>query len=225
MASPYYDKRGVFYNRLGISDARQLQRAEYVMAGARAVQLLLGQVALPPDWGAERLRAIHRHLFQDVYEWAGAWRSAPASKRMAGSMVSVFAMPQELASRVCDVEQRVQDFLLHGAADFKQKCRTLADIFIAANHIHPFPEGNGRSLQIFITHLAAAAGIALDWRRVQAAEWNRASAISGVYGILFEGNQLVPEPPDRAPIREIFARMAAEVSEKPLQGVSARRQA
>jgi cell filamentation protein len=70
------------------------------------------------------------------------------------------------------------------------------DIFVQANHIHPFPEGNGRSLQVFMKQLAQEQGVKLDYTKTNANEWNRASAVSGTHGRLFEHQYLIPNPPD-----------------------------
>jgi len=67
---PYVDPRtGVFVNLLGITDANRLAAADVDFAYRRTVELFsrpaLGRFDLA------HLRAIHRHLFGDVYPWAG----------------------------------------------------------------------------------------------------------------------------------------------------------
>ena len=133
-----------------------------------------------------RLTAIHQHLFQDVYEWAGMLRTVPSSKRSNLGMISWFAEPDAITSLWHDLGQKCNVFASGENLNFAQKVDALAEIFIAANHIHPYPEGNGRSLQVFLKQLANEQDVDLDYTQVQAHEWNLASAISGKHGRLFE---------------------------------------
>ena len=82
MANAYTDEKGVFKNLLGQSDASALQVAEYRITRARSMEIVDGRVELNVSgFGLERQVAIHKHLFQDVYEWAGKIRTVPSSKR------------------------------------------------------------------------------------------------------------------------------------------------
>ena len=73
---PYaYKGSDVLKNRLGIRDADQLQRFELEMWMVRSAE------PLPSGhFGAAHYRAIHRHLFQDVYAWAGRYRTVRTAK-------------------------------------------------------------------------------------------------------------------------------------------------
>ena len=210
MANSYTDAHGVYRNKLGITDAAELKRIEYNITAARGDEILF-QNALghPNRHDLKRLQAIHHHLFQDVYEWAGKLRTVPSSKRLDSSTVSVFANPETFAPKWQELENKTAAFALARNLTAKQKLDALVEIFIEANHVHPFPEGNGRSLQVFMRELARDQGVALDYTKTSAREWNRASAISGVHGKLFERQYLIPESPDRRPIKEIFSQMAS----------------
>jgi fido (protein-threonine AMPylation protein) len=130
---------------------------------------------------------------------------------MGNGMVSVFANPEEIVPAWRELEKKTQAFASARGLTFAQKHAALADIFIEANHIHPFPEGNGRSLQVFMKELAREQGIDLDYSKTRPDEWNRASAISGTHGEVFAENgqkYLVPFPSDPGPIKKIFSEMA-----------------
>ncbi len=73
---PYvYPGTHVLRNRLGITDARKLDRIERRLVGDRIAEgVPLGSFDLA------HLRAIHRHLFQDVYDWAGELRTVEIFK-------------------------------------------------------------------------------------------------------------------------------------------------
>ena len=81
MSNPYTDEAGVFKNKLGITDEASLKAAEYALTTTRADEIMSGRAGFTVSgYGLERQQAIHRHLFQDVYEW-GMARTVPSSKR------------------------------------------------------------------------------------------------------------------------------------------------
>lgn len=212
MASSYTNDEGVFKNKFEITDAKQLKAIEYDLVARNAKLLLSGRV----DMGViahdlRRLTAIHQYLFQDVYEWAGKLRTVPSSKRSNLGVISWFAEPDAITSLWFDIEQKCSAFADSDNLNFAQKVDTLAEIFIAANHIHPFPEGNGRSLQVFMKQLANEQGVDLDYTQVQAQEWNAASAVSGKHGRLFEHSIPIHSKPNFAPIKHIFSKVAKPI--------------
>jgi cell filamentation protein len=214
VANPYIDASGVYCNKLGITDAAQLKQVEYDITAVRSREILKQHaLAHIQGFGLARQQAIHQHLFQDVYDWAGKTRTVPSSKRMANGMVSVFADPDTFAAGWQALEKKTHAFANAKNLTFGEKRAALVDIFIEANHIHPFPEGNGRSLQVFMKQLAHMQGVALDYTKTNAQAWNMASALSGTHGELFEHSYLIPNPPDPAPIRKIFAAMASPLRE------------
>lgn len=79
---------GVLRNRLGIRDAETLEHAERYLVAKRMQQ------GLPPDANrldVDGLKAIHRHLFRDVYDWAGDFRSYTTGRGPAP-----FAPPEQI---------------------------------------------------------------------------------------------------------------------------------
>ena len=77
--NPYVDPNTrVNFNRLGITDSRVLQVAEYQATAIRIQELDLAPIA--GDFGLEHWRAVHKHIFQDVYDWAGKERTLNLSK-------------------------------------------------------------------------------------------------------------------------------------------------
>ena len=70
----YLQPNGALRNKLSIEDAAELERAERRRVAARAVQIETG-AAGPFAHTPAGYKALHRHLFQDVYEWAGQART------------------------------------------------------------------------------------------------------------------------------------------------------
>jgi cell filamentation protein len=156
-ADPYcYPGTSVLRNIPGFRDQPTLDTFEIDITAQRAEELLpRGRL------GVRHYQAIHRHLFQDVYAWAGRFRTV----RMAKGE-SVFCYPENIAREMkrAFTELRAADFLRElsaqgfaiGAAHF------LADL----NAIHPFREGNGRTQLIFLAAVAEHAGHALHPTRL-----------------------------------------------------------
>ncbi len=61
----------VLANTLGVTDAGALLRVEYLYAAQRQQEITDGHLAVPATFDADHLKAVHAHLFGDVYEWAG----------------------------------------------------------------------------------------------------------------------------------------------------------
>lgn len=168
---PYVDRStGVLVNLLGIDDADELTVAEAEIVAARTRQL--DERPLPGAYGVAHLQAIHRHLFGDVYPWAGDFRMVNISRSAAFGdwrhirtyLDGVFA---DLAT-----ERHLKDV---GRDIF---VRRLAYYLGEVNAAHPFREGNGRTQRAFFRQLAREAGWSLRWSTVIAADNAGASEAS-----------------------------------------------
>ncbi len=105
--------------------------------------------------------AIHHHLFQDVYEWAGKIRSIRISK---GS--SAFCYPEYIDRELIALFARLAaDNELRGL-DRTRFAEKAAAFIAELNAIHPFREGNGRTQLSFLVVLSERAGHPLDLSRL-----------------------------------------------------------
>ncbi len=129
---------GVLRNRLGITDESELEKAEASFVAWRSYEL--SQKPIAGHFDLAHLQAIHRHLFGDVYDWAGEIRTIDLSKgnsyfanhaRIVGAASPIF---EKLAK-----EQSLKG--LDTAAFSERAAYYLGEI----NALHPFREGNGRA--------------------------------------------------------------------------------
>jgi hypothetical protein len=107
----------------------------------RIVELIARPVNGPFD--VAHLKAVHRHVFQDVYSWAGQFRTINISK--AGHLFGAAAfLERSLASLF---QRLARENHLKGAASdaFVKRAFYLGEI----NAAHPFREGNGRAQREF----------------------------------------------------------------------------
>ena len=163
---PYvYPGTTILRNKFGIRDAALLDYHERELTTQRAEE------GIPPGkFDLAHLRAIHRHLFQDLYEWAGEIRKVEISKE--GHQ---FQFRQYIETGMADVHRRlVAQRFLQGTTppDF---ARAAGPIIGDVNYVHPFREGNGRTQLQYLKQLASQAGHRLDLRKVDAAAWIDAS--------------------------------------------------
>lgn len=168
-------RQGTLRNKFGERNAHRLDVRERAATAARAQQLAAGLVQLDRSFGIEHLQQIHRHLFQDVYDWAGELRTV----RMQKDEETEFARPRR--GEIHDLLHQVQEHV--GTVDWSAVDRrgfvnNAAVIVAFTNQAHPFREGNGRSTQWFMRHLAEQTPFRLDFARVDRAAWNAASAAS-----------------------------------------------
>lgn len=191
------------------------KKLEHIIASCRWLEIIQGAVDLPPKFGLERLVVTHKHIFGDLYSWAGKLRKTRSSKAMPTmGLMSIFAEPQDIESNWRELEDIIDDFVLQKEADFESRLKHLVTIFAKANFNHPFMDGNGRTLQLFIFQLAQLQGINLDYTKVPSPKvWCDACGRSGFHGEVLYGmdgkRHLNTLPPDLQPLTNIFFEIAS----------------
>jgi cell filamentation protein len=166
---PYADPAtGILRNKLGLSTARELEDAEREITHAALVFVKEAPVQAAYDLG--HLRAIHRRIFGDVYDWAGQLRTVAIAKG------SWFCLPQYIESSAAEVFLALRgENLLRGLPRnvfVERLTYYLGDV----NAIHPFREGNGRAQRAFFDQVASDADFILDWQHLDAERNVAASA-------------------------------------------------
>lgn len=213
MANPYRDENGLLLNKLGLTDAKILQAAEYALSSSKAEDIATGVIQLSNhNYGLEHLKEIHQHLFKDIYEWAGQERITPSRKfSPLTRTTTIFPEPENIKKQWDKAKEHIDDFLNNPNLDFQQQRELLTSIFIEANHAHPFPEGNGRTLQLFMTQLAKERNINLDYSQLDKDNWNMAAATSSEHYKSFEGH-LIPIQANKVPISLIFNKISQPIT-------------
>ena len=127
---------------------------------------------LPGAYDLAHLQAFHARLFGDLYDWAGELRTVGIDKGVP------FCPPEHLVPFATDVLRRL-------AADDHLRGRERGDFLVGLtelvgnlNALHPFREGNGRTVRVFVAQLAREAGYEVRWRAMDPAENVAASRAS-----------------------------------------------
>ena len=157
-SDPYlYPGTAVLRNVAGLRSAEQLAAFETSKTAQRIYELQKNPVV--GSFDTIHLKAIHNRVFQDVFTWAGQFRTTMLGKaERVGQPPTWFTPPHLLeheAERIFDSLHRSNLLRRLSRIEFARKAaRLLAEI----NKLHPFREGNGRTQRLFIDALADQAG-------------------------------------------------------------------
>ena len=163
-----YQDSCILKNKLGIRNKEQLEEAERNITALRILQLKTGELRGEPNF--KYLCKIHKHIFGDIYSWAGKIRTVDISK---GNM---FCNSQFILENAEDIFNRLKkENYLQDYKDVNKMSERLAYYLSEINALHPFREGNGRAQREFIIVLARRAGYVVDFSKVSQEEMIQAS--------------------------------------------------
>lgn len=165
---------GVLHNFVGATDPLTLRNREDDLVEVRAA--LWREHAQVDSFDFEHVKALHGHLFQDVYPWAGEPRTVEMARQQHGRRVGpFFESPERFEVAWKDIADDIEAAGRWRGASREEFVRDLPVIFNGMNTVHLFREGNGRTQREFMQQLAAQAGWRVDWRRIGVRENDRAS--------------------------------------------------
>lgn len=139
-------------NKFGLTSSADLAREEEFVSKKRAVELFENSVldSLPAG-KFSTLQAIHKYLFENIYDFAGELRTVNIAK---GNFR--FAPLLYLQAALESIDKMPQ-------ASFDE----IIEKYVEMNIAHPFREGNGRSTRIWLDHiLKNEIGKVIDWSKV-----------------------------------------------------------
>lgn len=174
-AAYFYPGTRVLRNKLGIQDQDKLQKAERFLVSRRIAQVKAGLVKIPRTYDGEHLKAIHAHLFKDVYEFAGEYRNVSIGKRVNDNdQARWFLRPADLEQWLNELGETVREIPWE-ELNRGELVHEISGIHTYTNIAHPFREGSGRTARIYLEHILEGTGHSLDFDRVGEREWNEAA--------------------------------------------------
>lgn len=158
-----YKGTNVLINLLNIRDNKTLQRAESRIVATKLFELRKNEMI--GNFDVEHFIKIHKFLFEDIYPFAGKFRTENIAK-------GYFSFAEW---EYIDTELRKLLEKLHKSNLLKNDTRAelvkdLAYYLSELNVLHPFREGNGRTIREFIRELAYKNGYLLDLQKVEPSE-------------------------------------------------------
>ena len=139
-------------NKLGLTSSADLAREEERLSKKKAVELFEnGVLDTLPAGKFTTLQTIHKYLFEDIYDFAGKLRTVNLAK---GNFR--FAPLMYLEAALANIEKMPQD-------TFDE----IIEKYVEMNVAHPFREGNGRSMRIWLDlMLKNRIAQVVDWSKV-----------------------------------------------------------
>ena len=139
-------------NKLGLTSSADLAREEERISKKKALELFENGMLDKLEAGKfSALKAIHKHLFEDIYDFAGELRTVNIAK---GNFR--FAPLMYLQAALDNIDKMPQ-------SNFDE----IVEKYVEMNIAHPFREGNGRSTRIWLDHiLKNEIGKVVDWSKV-----------------------------------------------------------
>lgn len=140
-------------NKLGIKSSAELAREEERISKKKAVELFENGMLENLEAGKfHTLCEIHKYLFDDIYDFAGKIRTVNISK---GNFR--FAPLMYLETAIKNVDKMPQN-------TFDE----IVEKYVEMNIVHPFREGNGRSMRIWLDMmLKKQIGQVVDWSKIE----------------------------------------------------------
>jgi cell filamentation protein len=143
----------VLKNKKGIADLHMLQ-VEEEAALAGAYSLLLDEVLSDTLFTNELICYVHKVIFGDLYEWAGRWRTVKISKEE-----TTWSPPDFLEGAMQEFGKDVlKRYCAGDLSDDETFCGAVGHIQGEFLAIHPFREGNARTIKLVTDLLAAQTG-------------------------------------------------------------------
>lgn len=147
-------KTGLLRNLQDITDPDVLLFVESGAVTKRLQELYEQPIKIK---GIDSLVEIHKHLFQDIYAWAGKKRKVEISKD--GTQ---FFPTSHFNNAFRHIDQLISEFKKIPNNSKIQLAEKLAEILDNVNYLHPFREGNGRTQREFLRLLALEKGLILN---------------------------------------------------------------
>lgn len=146
------DEEVALENKLGITNSAELARIEEKMSKIKAIKMYETNFLKTLEAGTfEALSQVHHYLFEDIYEFAGKVRDVNIAK---GSFR--FAPVIYLKDALQKIEKMPQ-------STFDE----IIEKYVEMNIAHPFREGNGRSMRIWLDHLLKnEIKQVVDWSKI-----------------------------------------------------------
>ena len=163
-----YTNSNVLINKLDIKDNKKLQIYEAKITAAKL--LSLRQKGIIGNFDSSHLNSIHKYLFEDIYPFAGKFRNENISKGLFR-----FAEWEYIESELNNLLNKLKNEYYLNNLDKKSLAERLSFYLSELNVLHPYREGNGRTIREFIRELALKNNYILNLSKVSPKDFLNAS--------------------------------------------------
>lgn len=147
----------ILENKLNITDPAELAREEEKISKKRAKKMFDTEYLNTLDAGTfQSLKAIHKYLFEEIYEFAGEIRKVNIAK--GNFRFTPLAYIEEAVKNIEKMPQSTYEEII--------------EKYVEMNIAHPFREGNGRSTRIWLDLiLKKELHLVVDWSKVDKTDY------------------------------------------------------
>ena len=163
-----YPGTNILINKLNIKDKNTLQKFEAKITAAKL--LALRQKGIIGNFDAKHLNQIHTYLFEDIYPFAGKYRNENIAKGIFRFAEWEYIEPE--LNRLLNGLKK-ENYL--AGLSKEALSERLAYYLSELNVLHPYREGNGRTIREFLRELALKNGYVLNIKKVAPKEFLNAS--------------------------------------------------
>ena len=161
-----YKGTDVLINKANVRTKEKLDSLEKDIVTYRLFELR--RAGITGEFDKNHLISIHKRIFQDIYEFAGEYRNENIAKGVF--LFSNFEfIDYSLDEIFKDLQKDINDKIFESESkeEFAEK---LAYYYAELNVVHPFREGNGRTIREFLRQLALKYGYVLDFTQIPSNE-------------------------------------------------------
>ena len=160
MKDPYIQKNGTLKNKLDIKEYEELNEAEKDIGFVKLIDI--GET-FKQKYDSNYVKAIHKHIFEDIFDWAGEFRTVPLYKTelVIPGLSLEYSAPQNIESDLSNALKKLNDIKWTGKSIdeiAKEFTISLAKIW----RVHPFRDGNTRTVLAFAENYSKEHGFPMD---------------------------------------------------------------
>ncbi len=165
-----YPNSFVIKNKLNIKDEKKLEDYERQMVSFKLATIR--KHSMPEKFDSNRLKYIHNYLFCDIYDFAGKYREENITKDNF-----MFAQFEYISENIDTLLNKIDIENLR-LVSFDEKLKQISYYMTELNVLHPFREGNGRTIREFIRQLLNEVGLEIDFSKIEYQEIIKVSKLA-----------------------------------------------
>ena len=147
-----YENSDVLINYFDIRNEEELKKTEIELTACKISSLNYGDYShIKQSWDVDHYLSIHKFLFDEIYPFAGKYRDEDISKSCEpySNELTLFCRKENIGKELHKTLRNMQDiYVMINSRD--RLVLFLSKFFVDLNLIHPFREGNGRTMREFL---------------------------------------------------------------------------
>lgn len=157
---PYIQENGTLKNKLGISDYDILNSAERDITFSKFLNI---QETFRTKFDVSYIKSIHKHIFEDIFDWAGEFRKVPVYKQevVIPGLSLNYTDPKNIEKELSDCLEKINN-TNWASLSLDQKSATFTKYLTEFWLIHPFRDGNTRTTLTFASQFSREHDFPLD---------------------------------------------------------------